>query len=251
LFNKYLDCNRWKYDPSRGISIDTKNPQKANDVLTANPKQHTDLSGPSQGSRLVNGRSSRILEQKLQQQQETDKVQDLTVEDAPATGRTKKGKTKAGNQRGPSTASPIWTPKLNAALLETVKKYSGKTSNGGIAWNKVVSELNITLHHCKKQWQLLEQPQVNQELSSSDDEEEEDESEKLPSQASYDRQLRDQKNQAKLLMNEKDKELSALRAAFKAATDASAANKSQEEEEEDGEQQATKKSKRSKREKQR
>ena len=30
-FDMYVDVNRWKYDPERGLNIDTKNPQKACD----------------------------------------------------------------------------------------------------------------------------------------------------------------------------------------------------------------------------
>jgi len=65
-FDIYLNCNRWKYDSSRGMAIETKNPLKARDVLTAVPKQHTDFSGHVEGSRLEDGKSSRILQQRLQ-----------------------------------------------------------------------------------------------------------------------------------------------------------------------------------------
>lgn len=67
-FKTFLDVNRWVYDKERGISIKTKNPQRAKDQAIL-PKDQIEMNGIALGARVTDGkltRSSRLLtKQKL------------------------------------------------------------------------------------------------------------------------------------------------------------------------------------------
>ena len=64
-FELYLAINRWVYDPDRGLSIDTQNPQKARSLnATAAPKRKFNPVGEATGARFGdegNLRSARNL----------------------------------------------------------------------------------------------------------------------------------------------------------------------------------------------
>lgn len=78
------------------------------------------------------------------------------------------------SDKKPRTALPKWTAKKRNALKKAVERQKGKANNKGIAWARVVEEMQISRHHCILEWKRLEAEREAQEgelssSSSSDD----------------------------------------------------------------------------------
>ena len=154
-FNLYLKVNRWIYDETRGISITSQHPQKAK-AMNAVPKSQFEPSGEAHGARFSNGsniRSARVTKKKVEEEQgneddkeEDDNHVDLTDPPPASVPATKRAK----------SAAPQWTAKLEAALTASVKKWTGKASNGGIAWVHVQTDMHMTKHHVMSHWKKIE-----------------------------------------------------------------------------------------------
>lgn len=181
-FDEYVTLNRWEYDPDRLIPITSLNPQRSRkydkvvskDKLLNSNNFDAYAFGLALGSRVadVNGqlKSLRNLMQQKKEKADCDKS-------APSPQKPPAPKPKSGAKKkpvpkkdGPSkTAAPTWTPKLRQALTKAVKKYEGQANNGGIAWARVVEDLNISKHFCLKEWKNI---LAEGENSSSDSESE-------------------------------------------------------------------------------
>jgi hypothetical protein len=162
-YDTYLKDNGWIYDASRGLSVETKNPQKARSISGAPPKEIVDMSGIAHGARMDNGKSMRHR-RKVNDLDKNDSVVDKSASVTPKAPR------KA------STPAPEWTPKLIEKLKISVKKQENVTKNGGVAWKKVVGEMGISNYHCKTQWTILQEAE-NDDSSSSSSEDADDDNE--------------------------------------------------------------------------
>ena len=124
--------------------------------MNAVPKSQFEPSGEAHGARFSNGsniRSARVTKKKVEEEQgneddkeEDDNHVDLTDPPPASVPATKRAK----------SAAPQWTAKLEAALTASVKKWTGKASNGGIAWVHVQTDMHMTKHHVMSHWKKIE-----------------------------------------------------------------------------------------------
>lgn len=167
-FELWLKVNRWVYDATRGLHIDTKNPQKARSVNAPFQKVAAveDLTGDSRFEDGGQLRSTRIQLKKFAHSdapeeelnggnEEGENDQQQSMEPSPSKSAGKRAK-KRQSIRSLSPA-PTWTKKLEAAFQSSVKRWKGKASNGGIAWVHVMNDLNMSKHHVTVHWKKLQQ----------------------------------------------------------------------------------------------
>ena len=140
MFETYIKVNRWQYDSSRGISINTKNPMKARD-RTVLPKETINLDGVAEGARHVHGssvKSSRLLKKKLVTSKNDDEV--VVVVPVSTKERKKKRKKETPQSSSKKNLPPKWDCKHCDILSASVNKHRGMALNGGIAWVMVEKE---------------------------------------------------------------------------------------------------------------
>ena len=188
-FKIFLAVNRWIYDKSRGIPIDTKNPQRAHSVLVAEAAgggatssvQPINIVQPvgrnpvmlQRSSRLAMSKSKQEADQKAAAEKNVDVAADNDAEEVEAVARKTKIK---------PTRAPNWDNKMNKKLTATVKKCIGQGRKGAISWAAVVKEMGTTKHHCQSQWDKIkprapEKVHVESENEEDEEDEEEDEEE--------------------------------------------------------------------------
>ena len=125
-FKKILAVNRWIYDKSRGIPIDTKNPQRAHSVLVAEAAgggatssvQPINIVQPvgrnpvmlQRSSRLAMSKSKQEADQKAATEKNVDVAADNDAEEVAAVARKTKIK---------PTCAPNWDNKMNKRKLWT------------------------------------------------------------------------------------------------------------------------------------
>ena len=179
-FNDYIAVNRWAYDPQRGISINTKNPQRAKNKSVL-PKEQLEFDGPALGARMNDGeliRSSRLFTKRnavpsivdvddvinLSDESEegneggdSDGQSSVGEESVPPSSPPSKKQNKKKNKKNtkPSTTNTVlvkWTEELHTLLRISVGKHKGKASNGGIDWTKVASDINVSKKYAMGEW---------------------------------------------------------------------------------------------------
>ena len=178
--------NRWYYDPDRGISINTKNPQRAKDKKTL-PMEQLELDGIAVGGRVVNTdgssmKSSRLL---LKQQAEAAASAAAAAAVATATKQAKDDnkssededsdcaiilprvaaaapKKRKGDTKKP-TANIEWTKKLRNSLIASINKHQGKAHNKGIAWDEVEHDMALPKNDLKVEWRKIQKVRKQEE----------------------------------------------------------------------------------------
>lgn len=154
-FNDYLAVNRWVYDRSRGIPIDSQRPQQSKDMdliplepLLETPLDDTD--GLSVGSRVTDGsnvRSSRLMEQRARadeakrekeaaeerEKEAAEKLKELVdiTKDSEDNNPTAPDVRSPSNKASTAISLHVWTEKQRKALRTAVKKHMGKAHNKG------------------------------------------------------------------------------------------------------------------------
>ena len=147
----FLKINRWIYDPSRGIPIDTRNPQKTYPVerkrlsdeeirkleearerkSTANSSTHSTTRAFSQRPTRM-ATSVRLQEKMISKNSSTPKYDSVSENESEEEDAKNAGVT-------------------DAALFEVYKKYKNTARSGTTPWTTIVSALDnkVTVHRLK------------------------------------------------------------------------------------------------------
>jgi hypothetical protein len=152
-FKTFLDVNRWVYDKERGISIKTKNPQRAKDQAIL-PKDQIEMNGIALGARVTDGkltRSSRLLTKQNTAQNPFDVLSDDEGDRCIIRKQTPQPK----KQKVIARSTIKWTPKMLKLLAASVKKHKGKAGNGRIAWTLVSKDLKLNKRAVQAEWKKI------------------------------------------------------------------------------------------------
>lgn len=153
-FKDYLAVNRWVYDKDRGISIKTKNPQRAKDKAIL-PKPQLEINGIAHGARVTDGnlmRSTRLLSKQFHDVHDTLDVS--SDEDVEANKKQPPPPKRRKKQQIPAVIQK-WTSKLHNSLCASVRKHKGMAGNGGIAWTAVSIDLKMSKKVVQAEWKKI------------------------------------------------------------------------------------------------
>lgn len=192
-FEEFIQVNRWYYDPERGISINTKNPQRAKDKKTL-PMEQLELDGVAVGGRVVNTDGSSMKSSRLLLKQQAaaaaaasaaaaaavmkrahtkdDNKSDAANESDVASSededsdcaiivpRPAAAKKKKGDAKKPAAttahANFEWTMRLRNSLITSINKHQGKAHNKGIAWDEVEHDMALPKNDLKAEWRRIQ-----------------------------------------------------------------------------------------------